>query len=162
MASSLSSISEILSSRRINEGTSMIFKTLGKPSARLTFTGGVLHIFSISRVVCHSGVLTMSLRRIASKALRGRQIDTSSLFFVATIRREFSTSMTKKSRRERKHAISGLIYTANKVEAVVLPNTLQEYTEKEQRYFGYVMWINLGLGLGTWAFIRNRKTTYST
>ena len=28
MASSLSSISEILSSRRINEGTSMIFKTL--------------------------------------------------------------------------------------------------------------------------------------
>jgi hypothetical protein len=104
----------------------------------------------------------MSLRRIASKALRGRQIDTSSLFFVATIRLEFSTSMTKKSRRERKHAISGLIYTANKVEAVVLPNTLQEYTEKEQRYFGYVMWINLGLGLGTWAFIRNRKTTYST
>lgn len=117
--------------------------------------------FSISRVVGHSGVLTMSLRRIASKALRGRQIDTSSLFFVATIRREFSTSMTK-SRRERKHAISGLIYTANKVEAVVLLNTLQEYTEKEQRYFGYVMWINLGLGLGTWAFIRNRKTTYST
>lgn len=109
----------------------------------------------------------MSLRRIASKALIGegccnvRQIYTSSVA-TATTRREFYTSISK-YRRERKHASSGLIYTANKAEeAVILLNTLQEYTQKEQRYFGYVMWVNLGLGLGTWAFIKNRKSTYST